>query len=110
MSLYNEFNSKHLQDLKQYHFERSNFIEYITKYAPEFIEILWEYGSIPFRTNNFYIFRLEDEFYILHLNSGTLVNWYKHFGRTNTCNKELTLKDLKEFFVKLEIEIKEEML
>ena len=32
-----------------------------------------------------------DEWYILHKPSGTMINWYKHCGRCNTCNKTLSL-------------------
>ena len=43
-----------------------------------------------------------DEFYIIHRESGTMINWYKHLGRTNTCNKEgFTLEDLHELLVLL---------
>ena len=45
---------------------------------------------------------VEDEFYILHRDSGILINWYKHAGRTNTCNKpDFTLDDFREFLIEL---------
>lgn len=41
----------------------------------------------------------EDEYYIIHLESGMMVNWYKHLGRTNTCSqKDRTIDDYYEFF------------
>ena len=41
-----------------------------------------------------------DEYYIIHLASGTVINWYKHLGRTNTCNKSgFTIDDLNEFLI-----------
>lgn len=40
-----------------------------------------------------------DEYYIIHLESGMMVNWYKHLGRTNTCSqKDRTIDDYYEFF------------
>ena len=44
----------------------------------------------------------DDEFYIIHFDSGTIINWYKHIGRTNTCNDEdFTLNDLREMLILL---------
>ena len=57
---------------------------------------LWDNGWYGF-TDSFHYFLNEDEYYILHMQSGTLINWYKHLGRTNTCNKTLTLEEYKEF-------------
>lgn len=50
-----------------------------------------------YETSNFKGWYNDDEWYILHKPSGTLINWYKHCGRTNTCNKVLTLEQHKEF-------------
>lgn len=45
---------------------------------------------------------------IIHRDSGTIINWYKHLGRTNTCNKEgFTLADLKELLLLLKEDLKE---
>lgn len=44
-------------------------------------------------------FSNSDEYYIIHLESGMMVNWYKHLGRTNTCSqKDRTIDDYYEFF------------
>lgn len=32
-------------------------------------------------TSDFHIFRVEDDFYIYHLDTGLCLSWYKHFGR-----------------------------
>ena len=62
----------------------------------------------PQNTYNFLLNRWEDEFYIIHRDSGTIINWYKHLGRTNTCNKEaFTLADLKELLLLLKEDLKE---
>jgi hypothetical protein len=38
----------------------------------------------------------------IYRDSETIINWYKHLGRTNTCNKEgFTLADLKELLIRL---------
>lgn len=50
------------------------------------------------------MYKEEDEFYIIHFHSGTIINWYKHLGRTNTCNKEgFSTDDLIEFLVLLKM-------
>lgn len=80
------------QTLPQYHFDRDEMCEV---FDAEFMEWFWnhinEYGD------EFFLTHYGDEFYIIHFPSGTIVNWYKHMGRTNTCNKDLTLDDLREF-------------
>ena len=37
-----------------------------------------------------------------------MINWYKHIGRTNTCNKDLSLDELKLFLLLLRKELVEE--
>ena len=78
--------------LPQYHFDRDDMCEI---FDAEFTEWFWDHlGS---SSDEFLITRNDDEFYIIHFPSGTVINWYKHMGRTNTCNKDLTLDDLREF-------------
>lgn len=39
--------------------------------------------------------------------SGVMINWYKHLGRTNTCNREdFSLEDLEAFLKRLKEELK----
>ena len=40
----------------------------------------------------------DDEFYIIHLDSGIIMNWYKHLGRCNGCTHDLTIEEYKMFF------------
>ena len=54
------------------------------------------------------MYKEEDEFYIIHFRSGIIINWYKHLGRTNTCNKEgVSTDDLIEFLVLLKDNLSE---
>lgn len=55
------------------------------------------YDVTNFEWDDFKAWYYSDEWYILHKDSGTLINWYKHCGRTNTCNKVLTIEQYKEF-------------
>jgi hypothetical protein len=41
------------------------------------------------------------------LETGVLINWYKHLERTNTCSREdFTLEDLREMLTRLYEELK----
>lgn len=92
-----------LQTLPQYHFDRDEFCKVLFEVFTydEFIDIDVECGCNR-HLEEFSLMRCEDEFYILHRNSGIIINWYKHAGRTNTCNKPgFTLDDFREFLQKL---------
>ena len=79
-------------DLPQYHFDRTDMCEV---FDADFMDWFWYH--IGDQNDEFLLTRSGDEFYMIHFQSGTIVNWYKHMGRTNTCNKNLTLDDLREF-------------
>lgn len=103
--------SKFLQDLPQYHFDRDDFTNVFYEVFGSTDEIFnlivacQEHKCLF----EFHLFYDSDEFYIIHLRSGTVINWYKHLGRTNTCNKEgFTLADLKELLLLLKEDLKEE--
>ena len=52
---------------------------------------------------DFFLDQVDDEFFIVHLPSGTMLGWYKNFGRSNVCNKNLSYAELREFFTLLRI-------
>lgn len=92
-----------LEMLHQYHFDRSEMCKVVFDVftTDEFIDIDVE-CSCNKHVGDFALMRCEDEFYILHRPSGIMINWCKHMGRTNTCNKpDFTLDDLREFLMKL---------
>lgn len=91
-AVYYESKNPLFQELPQYHFDRREMEEVFNS---DFVEWLWDHMNQY--SNEFFITKHGDEYYIIHLPSGTIVNWYKHVGRTNTCNKPLTIEDLKEF-------------
>ena len=101
-------NSKFLQQLP-YHFNRNHFCkifeEVFTFDEICHIHMLCFKGRL-FET--FFLYYNDNEFYITHLPSGTTINWYKHLGRTNTCNKKgFGINDLKEFLILLKNEMDE---
>lgn len=79
-------------ELPQYHFKRDEMEEV---FDGDFEWWLWDHMNEY--SDDFFITKNGDEYYIIHFPSGTIVNWYKHVGRTNTCNKPMTIEDLKEF-------------
>ena len=92
-----------LETLPQYHFNRNDFcrVMFDVFTSEEYVDLDVECGCNT-HLDNFTLMRVEDEFYILHRDSGILINWYKHAGRTNTCNKpDFTLDDFREFLVEL---------
>ena len=102
---------RNLEYNHQYHFTRDEMI----KVFEEIFSLnsqAWDWDKVwncDFRdTNSFHAFRDDGEFYILHKPSGTMINWYKHMGITNTCNKDLSLDELRLFLLLLRKELVEE--
>lgn len=91
-SVYYKTKNPLFKDLPQYHFCREDMCKV---FDADFMDWFWDH--LEKRSDDFLLTRQADEFYIIHFPSGTVVNWYKHMGRTNTCNKDLTLDDLREF-------------
>ena len=90
--VYYETKNPLFEDLPQYHFDRREMCDI---FDATFEDWLWDHMDED--NDEFLITRHGDEFYIIHFRSGTIINWYKHMGRTNTCSKNLTLDDLREF-------------
>ena len=88
-----------LKDLPQYHFDRDEFCKVFHEFFTD--DDVYNIEAFCQETeylDSFILMYDEDEFYILHKNSGIMINWYKHLGRTNTCNREdFTLDDLRVF-------------
>lgn len=88
-----------LKELPQYHFDREEFVDAFKKVFSinEICDLevaCQEHKCL----SNFLLYYVENEFYIIHLPSGTMINWYKHLGRCNTCNNEaFSIFDLLNF-------------
>ena len=101
--------SKYLSELPQYHFDRA---EFVTTFRSIFSDDELCDLEIDCQTcrclDKFLLHYSEGEYYIIHKPSGTIINWYKHLGRTNTCNKEgFGLTDLQELLKELYEELKD---
>ncbi len=89
-----------IEELPQYHFDRATFVSAFEEvFSTDDLFDLYEACCKDTRLKNFYLYHdTFEEFYIVHIPSRTVINWYKHLGRTNTCNKEeFGLDDLHEF-------------
>lgn len=95
--------SKYLKELPQYHFNRYDFVyTFLKVFTKDEIFELEVACQAQRLLDGFLLYYSHDEFYIIHLESGTIINWYKHLGRTNTCNKEgFDITDLLELLVLL---------
>lgn len=58
-----------------------------------------------FENEKIKIWLWEEEYFILEKETGILVSWYKHLGRCNKCNKNMSLEDLKNFVLVVEEEL-----
>lgn len=99
------------EDLPQYHFDRDDFCKVFSEVFTddEIFDLEADcQGSVYF--DNFHLFYNADEFYIIHMPSGIMINWYKHLGRTNTCNRpDFTLDDLRTFLKALKADMSGEL-
>ena len=87
-----------LEDLPQYHIDRDVMCKIVAETVGyERLMDAFDHGTVI--CDSFAWFRNRDEFYIIHLDSGMMVNWYKHLGRTNTCSQaNRTVEDYRTFF------------
>lgn len=91
-----------MRELKQYYFDRDAFTKIFTDVFGDRVEDVMVACQGGKSTYSFLLYYDEGEYYIIHLESGTIINWYKHIGRTNTCNDDtFTLVDLRDFLTLL---------
>ena len=94
-----------MTELPQYHFDRDDFVRIwqniLDDGATDDVLDMCDAYTI---TDNFELWRDEDEYYIKYLPNGVTINWYKgaHLGRTNTCtDPNFTLDDFEKFLTQL---------
>lgn len=92
------FSDGGLGELPQYHIDRDVLCK-IVEETVGYDRLIDSFDSAAFTGENFTWFRKDDEFYIVHMDSGMMINWYKHLGRTNTCSQSgRTVNDYYTFF------------
>ena len=99
------------KSLPQYHFDRDDFCKIFREvFTSEEIFDLESDCQGGTHFDHFFLFYNDNEFYILDRDSGIMINWYKHLGRTNTCNRtDFTLNDLRIFLNALKADMKGEL-
>ena len=103
-----ENENSRLQYMKQYHIDRDMFRKIVSEtIGYDNLMSAFDYGEMN-QSYNFAWFRYDGEFYIVHKDSGMMINWYKHTGRTNTCSQDFrTVEDYYEFFKMFKEELEE---
>jgi len=86
-----------------YYLERDKFIEIFQPIE----NLLIDKYDFSYENELIKIWYWEDEVFILEKQTGILVNWYKHLGRANYVNKKLTEKEIREFAVRVLLQLKE---
>lgn len=54
------------------------------------------------------IWSWEEETYILEKSTGIIVSWYKHLGRCNWCNRDLTIGQYEMFSQRILVYLEED--
>ena len=100
-----------MEDLPQYHFDRSDFVKVWEEVFGDDSLIPVDLCDDQTTTKNFKLWHdAFEEYYIEYIPTGVTINWYKgaHLGRTNTCtDPNFTLDDFREFLTKLKSEMYE---
>ena len=73
-------NENHLSPLPQYHIDRDKLCE-IVKGTVGYDRLMDAFCHGTVVCDEFAWFSNSDEYYIIHLESGMMVNWYKHLGK-----------------------------
>ena len=92
--------------MKQYPIERDKFCEIFEQAMGlgfDWFDLFYDYTY-----ENFHLWNKDDTWYIINMNTGLLICWYKNLGRVLECNKDdVTEDEIKEFFMDLKEDMKE---
>lgn len=86
---------------KQYQFDRDYFCKAFEILAPSYYNYLCTVGEW-YEGDEFMSFKIKDEVYLIQLETGIIINWYKHLGRCNMTNYDMTKEEFENFLKKLE--------
>lgn len=91
----------------EYYFDRDFFARTLLNHID--YDDLYDYfcGDVD-RTDNFYFWHLDNEYFVLEYSTMILINWYKHIGRCNRVSKDLTEEEFESFCERLGKDIKED--
>ena len=106
--------NKYLKPMKESFFDRTSFSKAFSNIIASNFNVLEKLEDVIHghsTVEDFKIWIEEEEVYILHVPSGTMIGWYKfyHYGRSNFCNRpEMTIDDLVDFLWLLRNQLIEE--
>jgi len=106
--------NEYLQPMKESFFDRASFSKAFSNIIASNFNVLEKLEDVIsgfYTVEDFKIWTEEEEVYILHVPSGTMIGWYKfyHYGRANFCNRpEMTIDDLIDFLWLLRNQLLEE--
>lgn len=88
------------ETMKQYPIERDKFCEIFAQVMG--IGFDWFNLFYDYTYENFHLWHKDDTWYIVNMNTGLLICWYKNLGRVLECNKDnVTEDEIQKFFTDL---------
>lgn len=88
--------------MKRTNFERDTFNEAFHKVFDPAEVLLLEVACQEHKhIGDFYLYYDEDEFYFINLDTGMIVQYYKHLGRCNAVNDDISIDELVDFLTDL---------
>ena len=103
-------------DILAYRAERPDFLterdfdipRYVFQGLFEFVEEFFDDGNESYESDNFRVWKHDEEFYILYKKNGIYFSWYKHLGRGLVGNTNLKTSQLRILATMLRIELEED--
>lgn len=89
---------------EQYYFTREVFNKILLKYTT-FDSLMSYFVTDSDRTENFYFWHCDDEFFIMEYHSMVTINWYKRLGSFNRISCDMTQQEFDLFCKRLGEEI-----
>ena len=86
---------------KQYPIPREKFTAIVAKTITfdALMNTIWD--GREYISDEFHIWRDNDETFICRVRDLTVINWYKNLGRCLRCNREMTEEEYEQFFNEL---------
>lgn len=103
-------------DILSYRAERPDFLterefdlpRYVFQGLFDFVEDFFDDGNEFYESDNFRIWKHDEEFYILYKKNGIFFSWYKHLGRSLVGNTNLNTTQLRVLSMMLRIELEDD--
>lgn len=105
-NIYADENAGELEELKEYFFDRDTFTNTFFSICEKWYDEILSKCEVITSTDDFILEWREETYTFVHKPSGTVISFYKHVGRCNTCNKPyFSVNDLRRFWELLLIDL-----